>query len=358
VLNAQTLTAGDRHFKLGETTAVTVGVTEATWDPQGRGLIYVAEDADGRYQGAFRTDKLKGKQVLRLPEGTAITQQQWLAKAPELIEVVQQKLADQRAVRLSILVVDAEDLKAKTVWSMDYKEDAVASVDIDASPLLDHALVHIRDAKGSKPYVLVQGATALIEAPDIVKAEQEGAGFSGWSIDGTAYYSANALTTNGLLENVTTVVADRLFRAQGDGGQTLEFTLTTDGSAVKNVGGLTLAFRVMPTAPAAGVGVFEVMPSNGRLRSVRSKGPYIEKPRDLAPIEERHETARVVSGLRLSSSQALWLIEQPKEQGDDMKPAALLVAPEARQTWMSDDRRWIAWEMGGALFIRQILEGK
>ena len=361
-MSQNSLQAGGKDVRLGDAKAVDVGVQSTVWEPAGKAILYEATDADGAFQGVFRTDKMKGREVLRLPPNTNIEAQVWLAQRPVILQVFSTPVPEKKQKRWSIHVVDAEALAGKELWSWEYPDNEPVSVDINASPSLDHALVTIHDAKGAHPYVLCDGAASFVLSTEMEAASKQGHGFAGWSADGTAYFgqattqgvdqaldlSAGGVTSGGRADEegiIVNLILDKSARA----------TLTVGAEIV--LSDLTNKIRILrarPTAPAAGTGVLEVMPWNGRIRSIRSKGPFVSKPVAPIPVLPRQEPARVTSGLRQAGTRALWLLPNTGEAEDAVQPGALLIAPDADLYWLSSNRSWVAYTVGGALFVRQI----
>jgi hypothetical protein len=359
-----TLQAGGKDVRLGEAKAVDVGVQSTVWEPAGKAILYEATDADGAFQGVFRTDKMKGQEVLRLPPHTNIEAQVWLAQRPVILQAFSTPIPDKKLKRWSINVVDAEALTAKELWSWEYPDNEPVSVEVNASPSLDHALVTIHDAKGAHPYVLCDGASTFVLSTEMEAASKQGHGFAGWSADGTAYFGQTAAQAAGQTLKLSTGGVSSGGRADEEG---VVVSLILEKARVATVGEVRSEFvlsdlvgkiRLMtarPTAPAAGIGVLEVMPWNGRIRSVRSRGPYVAKPVVPIPVLPRQEPARVVSGLRQGGSRALWLLPSTGKAEDVVQPGSLLISPDAELFWLPSNRSWVAYTMGGALFVRQII---
>lgn len=352
-----TLNVGGQEVRLGEAKGVAVGVETALWEATGKAILFAGRDADGMFQGVFRTDTMKGKEVLRLPPNTTIVSRVWLAQRPVVLEVLSQSIPERKAKRWSVTVIDADTFSANELWTWEYPEQEPVGVEVNPSPSLDHALITVNDSKGSHPYVLCDGANSQVRSTEIEAAQKAGHRFAGWSADGSAYFgpaSAQPGPQEFVIEGG---------QGQGENGTvllnlTLAKIATRAGAEVVTLDGLSgkLTFTAaQPTAPPAGTAVLEVMPWNGRIRSVRSKGPFVKKPIPSTPVTIRPEPARVVSGLRQGPARALWLLPESVKPEDPIQPASLLIAPEADGFWISGDRSWLAYRMAGALFVRKII---
>lgn len=353
-----TLEVSGQTIRLGEPKAVSVTVENVDWEPAGKALLYEGTDADGSFQGIFRTDKLQGKVVLRNPKETVTRHRGWLAKRPVMFQVFSVQNKTRKVLRLWMVVIDATTLTAKEVWSSEFPLGEQIGVEVMQSPCRDHAIVTVTDRKGAHPYVIVDGSNVVLAAPDIAQAQKEGAGFAGWSADGTAYYQRGGQpeTFRARQSDGNDVVITLGQKGELQAGQAIEFVASGDAKE-KLITGVSFALKILaaPVAPPAGTAVFEVMPWNGRMRSVRSRGPFIDKPLDPAPVDPRPERARVISGSRQGPSRALWLLPAGLKPEDAFSPLALLVAADAERFWISDNKGWVAWTTGGALFVRQIV---
>lgn len=350
------LQVGNSTYSLEEAKAVCVGLKDVNWSPSGKALIYDSVDADGYFQGAYRTSDGVGKALYRIAEGSSIHSLHFLPKEPVGIEVFSKKDEAAKKVRWWIVALDSRNMKAEELMSWEFDEGREVSIDVKVSPTLDHALVDVRAGDEEHHYVLLSGGGRVVLSSDIDQATRQGSHFTGWSSQGTAYFSTpNEGAQQG---QQMQILGSKLLNANNG---TIELTLSLSGGDGKNVlTDLPLLgkfFLSSPTAPGAGTPVFEVMPWNGGLRPIRSMGPYVKPEKALPPITALGQQAQVTSGPRLGQSGALWLMQE-QEAKQLANPRGLLIAPNAGQSWFSDSREWIAYEENGALFVRRIVTQK
>ncbi|HRK20994.1 MAG TPA: hypothetical protein PLX06_04270 [Fimbriimonadaceae bacterium] len=346
------LQLGGRTVQLGETLPVAVGVKDVSWEPNGRALMYDAVDVDGYVQGLFRTSDGKGKMVLRHSAGTQFHDWKWLPKKLAVVEIVSREVAGTGKKRWSVYLLDAQNLTAREMLGLEYPKDEEMSLDFELSPTRDHGLLTVRDAKGERTYVLLDNGTSLVLSADVTQAKSQGAAFAGWSADGTAYFSAAGSTHSSTILDKAIVNEGGQVSIQlmiGDKMRSRGFEVLGD---LPLLGRLFL--RAKPIAPELGIPVLEVMPWNGGLRPVRSRGPFEETSFSPPAYEPKPEAALVTAtGLR-GEANSLWLVPELIEEGRPRPQGGLLVAAEAGQSWMPTIRNWIAYETAGALFVRAI----
>lgn len=342
---------GERVW-LSEPKSVTVGVKDVVWESQGRALMYDAVDADGYFQGLYRTSDGKGKAVLRHPSGTTFIDWKWLPKKLAVIELLCREDAAKGTKRWSVYLLDAQSLAARELLGLTYPKDEEVSMTMQMSPTRDHALIDVRDAKGERTYVILDNGSSLTLSSDVTLAKAQGAQFAGWSADGTAYFHAPGFSSNMSIENP----------AQKD--QTIQGVMVLE-SRTRNTPLLTsvpilskLVWRSAPIAPALGTPVLEVMSWNGGMRPVRSRGPHEEEEIFALPFEPKPEAAVVTASMLRGDAKSLWLVPETPDASGPRPAGGLLVAAEAGQSWLSSRRNWIAYETAGALFVRQVMVGR
>lgn len=346
------LSIGVNTVRLEPPQAVVVGVKDVNWERQGRALMYDAVDADGYYQGLYRTADGKGKAVLRHPPGTQFHDWKWLPRKLSVVEIVSREDAAAGTRRYSVFSLDAQSLTARELLGLSYPKDEEVSVSMEISPSRDHGLITVRDRKGERTYVLLDNGTSLVLSADVTQAKLQGAGFAGWSADGTAYFRSS------VEDQAVQVLSTKSFNGL------LQFQVALDNKSEKGIPVLgdipfisSLFLRTAPLAPAVGVPVFEVMPWNGGLRPVRSRGPFEGAPFAAPEFVSEPEAAQVIASHFRGQSGSVWLVHKLQEEGKPRPAGGTLVAAEAGQTWMPDIKNFIAYETAGALFVRQIRIG-
>lgn len=351
------LSIGGQAVRLEPPVAVAIGIKDVNWQREGRALMYDAEDADGYHQGLFRTADGKGKAVLRLAPGTQFHDWKWFPKKLAVVEIVSREDPQTGVTRWSLYTLDAQTLTAREIMGWNFPKGEAGSVSMDLSPILDHALVTVRDSKSELSYVLLDNGGSLVLSPDLGNAKKQGSTFMGWSAQGTAYFSAPGVTPE--TSDVATLDAKR-----GEGGlvHLQFFTQSSSSNRVPVLGDLPIIGRLFlsaaKTAPSPGTPVLELMSWNGGLRPVRSRGPFEEVPFEPVALEPKPEAAQVLASLLRGQSGALWLVPELREEGRPRDPGGLLVAAEAGQSWFNPTREWIAYETAGALFVRKVLVGR
>ena len=340
------LQVAGRKVELGTPTAIAVGVKDVYWQPKGQALVYYASDADGAFIGAYDMAKGRAKDGVRLPEGTNVHFEAGLASRPVYLVVTSRDLEGGKR-RWTVTTIDARALTAKDVWTNDYDSKAEVSVDVEASPSRDHALITVTDPAGRHPIVLLDGAASAVYSRDVATAWSQGSEFAGWSVDGTAYFSADQ-TTRLKSAVLNDIAANRAF----------ELKLSNDqGGSVSSLPIVGLVFKFVLTAPNSGTPVFELMPTNGVLRPVLSRGPFVGEETLPHVVYPKQENALVTTSDKSGQSGALWLVRLTGDENEPYSKEGLLIAPEAQNSWMCEDGNWVAYETAGALFVRRITYG-
>jgi hypothetical protein len=341
-----------KKVELGPPAAVALGVDEVFWKDDGTALAYYAKDADGTYLGVFNQETGKSKAMLRFAEGTNVHFEQWLPYRPMYVIALSQP-AGQGFKRWSIVTIDARLLTSKTVWTAQYGEKDAVGIDLDVSPSRDHAIITVTDPKGQTPIVLLEGALSAVYSRDLATAREQGMRFAGWSADGTAYFAAGAQQQEA---GVTFQIHDALISSVR---QSVELKLSSgEGEFVfDSVPLLGKFFKFSPTAPKTGTPVYELMPNNATLRPVLSKGPYVHpegSPHVVYPVQE--ETIATAQQRR-DGAHALWMVGLTYEEGAPYTKDGVLIGLDVSKFWMCDDGNWVAYQTGGALFVRRITYG-
>ncbi len=336
-----------RTVTLGPPTAVTVGLKDVNWSPTGKALLYDAVDADGYHQGFYRTTDEKAKSVLRIPEGTTFQHWKWLPNRLAVIEVLSRELPDEDAVRWSVYLLDAQKFTARELAHWVFPKSANVSSKLDVSPTRDHAIFTLKDESGEHPFVLLDGAESLVPAHDIAAAIAAGSSFVGWSLDGTAYYAEAGelrIASRGItLSRGTGSAIEYLFEVESDSSH--------KGPIIFLSANRLLVLENM-RAPDAGWPVLEVMPWNGRLRQISSRGPNLDEP-FWPRVHAEGAPAQVLAAERSGTSGSLWMVENTPD--GERPTGALLIAAEGKQAWFDPPQSFVAYETDGALFVRKIL---
>ncbi|MBI1331921.1 MAG: hypothetical protein GC165_03480 [Armatimonadetes bacterium] len=342
---------------LGDAVPVDVHVQDADWNPNGHSLIYTRKDEDGQSLGAFMLDKYEGKSLLKLTQGQTyrIT---WLSGSDAAVVVVHGPSPDNpnaeskdKSIQIQMFVVDANLQSAKRILDETYDAKQLPAIDVDASPLLKHAIITMRLGKETRHLVITPGGD-LLKSADLDRAEQEGLTGPTWSIDGTAIYS------NAQFSGKTQYLVAKTGQAVQDssGQQAKEITVrAVQGEALTAVAAdstalkLSIEFRRAVPMPETNSPVFELMPSNASLRPVRFRGPFESKPRNRPVLTPR--TKSIVLQYEQSDAQdsSVWI-----KRGTEKNSPATLLAVHASRTWMSRDQNAVAYIIDGALFVRTI----
>lgn len=341
-----TLEVEGRKVTLGPPTAVAVGVKDVNWAPSGKALMYDAVDADGYYQGFYRTTDEKAKSVMRIPQGAEFQHWKWLPNRLAVIEVLKREIPDKGTVRWTAHLLDAQRFTARELRSWEYPKDSKVTSELEVSPTRDHAILTFHDEKGVHPFVLLDGGAELVPSADVAAAHAAGASFAGWSVEGTAYYSD---VPNLKLDGATVQVDGR---AQG----AVQFIIQAqavgeDARAIHLTGSLMLV-AANKRAPDAGTPVLELMPWNAGLRQVRSKGPNIETAPTPA-VQAESQPAQVLAAERKGRAGSLWMV--PALDEFKRVSGSLLIAAEAEKSWFDPRQSFVAYETAGALFVRRIM---
>lgn len=343
------LSVNGKQVEVGPPTAVAVGVNEVFWKADGQALAFYAKDADGTYLGVFHLAEGKAKDVMRFAEGTQVHFEQWMPNRPHYVIATSRPVPGRALKHWAVTTIDARTMVASEVWSHDYAADAEVGLDFKVSPSLDHALITVTDVDGRHPIVLIDGAMSTLYSRDMAAAWREGMDFSGWSADGTAYFggahlrpSNESVFFTGLNKSeASSIVSLQLAQVESKVSESL----------------LTFLFKIAPVAPEAGTPVYELMPRNGSLRPVLSRGPYVGPEVLPHVVWPKDEEAVVRSNERLGGTGAIWLVALTGDEEVPYGSEGVLVSGERGKSWMCEDGNWIAYEVAGALFVKRITYG-
>jgi hypothetical protein len=286
-----------------------------------------------------------------MPEGTNIHFEQWMPNKPVYL-MLTSSLTAHGTKRYVVTSIDVRNSGPLEVWAEEYEKDAEVGFDVNTSPSLDHALITVTDPSGRHPIVLTEGAVNTVYSRDIATAWKQGMDFIGWSVDGSAYFGGG---TPAPAQELATEVTTLALNQQSQG--TIEFKIKVEGSLLESLPLIGFLWKVRPTAPGAGTPVHELMPRNGVLRPVLSRGPYVGP--DVLPhvVWPKDEEAVVRSNERLDGTGAIWLVALTGQEDAPYGRQGVLVSGERGQSWMCEDGNWIAYEVAGALFVRRITYG-
>lgn len=346
------------EIKLGPTVPVGVRVSQAQWHPNGQAIMYTRNEENGVGIGIYALGQYEGKVVLNIPKDETY-RWHWLEGSKSGLAVVTKEIKDGKAPtkQIRIFLVEGETQSMRQIYNEVMDAKAVSGVGVNASPLLKHAIVSFYGEKGVKNYVLCSGRGDLINSLDLDNATSKGL-YPSWSIDGTAVFSELRKGTARVLSDVpiTFKSADGLSGSGNANGGDLVVTgvrLTAASGTVSEVSGpvTTISLRASPMAPETGSNVLEMMPSNGVLRPVRFRGPFVREPRNAQPLIQKNQAIMVQFDKSNAQDNSVWL-----KRGPQAGTPATLVAVHASDTWLAPKENAVAYVIDGALFIRPILK--
>jgi hypothetical protein len=288
---------------------------------------------------------------MRFAEGTNVHYESWLPQRSIYLILMSRAIPGREARRWSLMAVDALSLRANEAWGAEYATTEEVGVDVNPSPSLDHAIVTVSTSKGRTPIVLLRGGTSAVLSRDVALAWDQGMEFSGWSTDGTAYFSGGIAHSDARSSYV------RLANGQSSG--VVEFKISVQGGSelFSGVPIIGMLFKGSPVAPEAGTPVHELMPNNAALRPVLSRGPY-EAPKQFPHVVYPvPEDTVAIARERRDGTHGIWLVGLTGIEGDPYTKDGLLVSAYPGKFWMCEDGNWVAYELAGALFVRRITYG-
>ncbi len=280
----------------------------------------------------------------------------WLAGNPiELACVSTKTTVDGKPiVKETIWALDGKNLTTKKLWTQDFPADDGVHLSVEASPSLTHAIVTVQTKSVKSYYVVTLGAAGMVISPDISEAIQEGHGFAGWTVDGTAFFGGGSKNDLSAGQPISITLSG------GDGGDVvgnvsgtfsiqLTNAVTSEGSSI-DLGSFFRLVQPKPNIPIGNEGL-ELMPSNGILRQVRFQGYWAGE--DAAPVTTQLVPQHHSLSFKESSAgtKALWLTPNVK---DPQK--GILISPQSEQAWLHPNGRTVAFTVNGVLFVKTIHE--
>lgn len=289
----------------GLTPAIVVAgpIEQVIWSPGGTDLAYISQGETGTRIGIFNIKHNAGAFVATLGDTEQLDDLVWLNGGHKALLTTHRKA---EADRLIIRVLDGEQLKATELWSAEYPAASNATLRIIPSPSLTHAVVAI-DHIGQY-LVVTDNAKAVVSSPEIAQALQGGRVMV-WSSRGTAIFGMPDST------EVTSTVASRL----------------KEGT------------------------IFEAVPSNGTLRSVRFPGIFEYAARTPQILQPAYQQVEHRMGRTTASVQSLWMI--PLVDGKEPQDG-IFVSAQVEGVWMAPTGRAVAYTCHKALFVQQIFSKK
>jgi hypothetical protein len=333
---------------LGDARPIDVRVDRVDWHPHGDALLYSRAEEGGVGVGVYRLGDVEGKVLVHLGEKD-VWESYWLPGLTDALVVVYRNVSTGQGQQKEAAVYLLNG-KAKTgtqVFSKIVPSTDQISLDVDISPSLLHAIFTVRIGKDLAHYVLPNNGGKLVASRDIDEAIKAGNFGPSWSQDGTAIYGGIP-GNGGVFEVSDAKVATRVAldeKVQAVAAREFAVSLTLAGGKLTSDNGV-ISFKMIPPAPPVGASVFEVVPSNGVLRPVRFKGPWVEAPGKPPAFQSKSNPSQLAFGQMHGSSTSLWLMTG--------KTDGLLVAAHANQASIAPLGRAIAYVTDGALFVREI----
>lgn len=345
---------------LGDPTAVDVRVTDVRWQPHGRGLIYSREEGEGSGLGVYAVGQKEGKVLIHLNKGDT-WDSQWFDSDPIALVTLHRKIDTPAGPQTEITIhtFDTEKCEDRLLFTRIVPLNESWSVEADTSPSLVHAIFTLNDGKTTSHMVLPTHGNKLISGSEIDKAIKDGFGGPVWSVDGTAIFgkglaSSNLFSAKGMV-----------FTLGGDGGdvaqaeaanKAIEVKLVLDVSKAGRLSGggtgdMEFSLVSRPAPPPAGTAVLELMPGNAFLRSVKFKGPWVDKELAFPEMAPQSKRTMLEFGVSKGQSNSVWLT-LPQQQIDQ----GVLVSANATSVWVAPENRAVAYLTDGALIVRPIKE--
>jgi hypothetical protein len=341
--------------------AVDIRTESFQWQAHGEALLYRRTEENGFGVGIYRVGDPEGKVVLHLKKDDDYSAE-WFDGVPCALVTVKRKITTPNgpANELDMYVLDAKQQSAYEVFSRAVSAPDDISADTELSPGLLHAIINIHEGKKAYHLVLPINGGQLVASPDIDQAEAQGFTGPAWSKDGTAIYGKGL--PSGDLRFGSNGKPGTITLKAGNGGQTdltgtIDLVLDSTASKVKGQSGevpvlssiLAKIFLLTPAAPPVGTPVLEVVPANGVLRQVLSKGPWLDQPGKETALEtETHETWINFDRSR-GSAHSVWL-----STGPENARSRTLIAPHADSAELAPEDKAVAYIVDGVLFVRRI----
>jgi hypothetical protein len=329
VAQEPTLRVGAKTFSIGPARMIAGEVSEALWSPAGADMAYVVPVDSGAQIGLFNLKRNTGKVVLTLSPTEHLEQMVWLNSGHKVLLLTRRNVEGRPAATdlLTIKVADAEQMESQELWSAEYPVTESATIDLNPSPTLAHALVMVRTAHSKICLVVTDGAKSIVESQDLADVAKAGREINGWSTFGTAIFTADKSSA---------------VRANDS---------DSDAQAVQQL--LIAAYTALDMARLQiGDPVYECVPSNGVLRPVRFPGYYELPERPAQPVRICMQSVEAHLGQSSVPIQSLWLVL--RESGKEPSQG-LLVSAEVEGGWLSPSGHDIAFTSHHALFIRHVV---
>lgn len=324
-----------RAFSLGRARFVAEGVDQVLWSPDGADIAYTLKDPEdkGIRVGLFDLRKGSGKVVAYYGDNEKLEHLEWLNGGHKILLVSRRDVTDRSTPTeaLTIRVADAEDARSEQLWSSEFPSDRHASVEIDPSPSLAHALITVQSGQEKNYYVLTLEAKAIVPSSDLAEAVKEGQERAGWSVHGTALFTAEdpaparaGANPNAGARDVVSKNMTQLARA---------------------------SFAISDRSPLrSGDVALECMPTNGVLRTVHFPGLFQHTDPFNVLFAVKLQSDEVRLGSSTQTIQSAWLVPANKAQ----EPVGLLVCAQCEGAWQSPNGRAIAYKTEGLLLIKTI----
>lgn len=341
--------------KLGIPQGVDFGVVGIDWHPKGNAMLYTQKDGEGFAVGSYMLGQSRGATLVRYAK-TDRPEFYWFAGKPNALVVIYRP--SKEGTKLEVDLIDLEHQTSKKIFERSYGPKENASLDVETSPSLLHAILTLTTEKSNQHFVLKTGTFEVMPSVDLDQAAAKGISGPSWSLDGTAVYadaSAEIQKRQALVEqkmkydNATIQVLEA--RAATVATQESEIALKLEGAKLSLMNAENMSFRLkfVPPTPPTGATVLELMPQNATLRSVRFKGPWQDKPRPPVELFPMPQNNLLSLGRSKGQANSLWLTV-PSDKGQ----SGQLVAAQASSGWISPTGQAVAYITDGALFIRTI----
>ncbi|HVT13689.1 MAG TPA: hypothetical protein VHE55_15600 [Fimbriimonadaceae bacterium] len=317
-----------RTYSLGPSKMIATSVEDAVWAPDGADIAYIGRSETGTRVGLFDLKRDKGAVVASLGPNEKLEQTVWLNAGHKLLLVVRQPVEGREKPTdlLTVKVADAIDLRTESLWSKEFAGAENATLEINPSPSLCHALVTVR-AQNSQTYLVVtESAKSLVVSTDIAEAVKEGRQMEGWSIYGTAMFGDAAQTSENTGREETLRIEYALLRAE-QASVAQQRSVTPDEYAL------------------------EVVPTNGVLRQVRFPGYFQPIPSNVEWLQPYFQQSTLTLGQSSAAIRSFWLVLQKEVKAPSQ---GILVSAQADGGWMSPSGKDVAFTCHHTLFTRPI----
>jgi hypothetical protein len=340
VVLAQTspLEVAGRTYKLGEAAPVAGGVEESIWSPDSAGLLYISRSSKGTQVGLYSLKAESGAVALTLAPSEKIEKAVWLNAGHKAILVSRRKVAGREIETdlLTVRVLSVENTASQELWSSEFPTAIAAKIELELSPILEHALIKLSSTSSRAMLVLTLGAKSIVPSADLLEVTRQGEELVGWSSNGTALFPVPAVA-----------------RASAEGEPVFLNAIYATQRRVPILSEIPILGRVFTTTPTnfrEGDAVLECVPSNGVLRPVRFPGLY-EKPEESRyPFALHVEQSEMRLGTSIQTVQSMWLIRV----ADKPAKTGILISADAKGGALSPSGRAVSFISQGVLFVRSI----